>query len=238
MSTIDPIKAQRERANRRPSTRRVLLTLLVMVVGGGLAGAGWGGQAMLDVAGEHGGWITVAIILGMLISILSISAWLSLVFRRGDIGLGYGLGALLIGGGLGVLLVVSIAPENLGGSITGYGLLGAGLVLAVLGWLAHQGRRVEEARQEELMRTGREVQATVSDRGYLDFGDGTQRLITTATFTFTDHLGTQRWVQRVVVMHRSAPLDNGDTTRLWYDPQDPGDEKSIVVEAARGLRRG
>ncbi|MBT2517715.1 hypothetical protein J7E29_09750 [Streptomyces sp. ISL-90] len=45
--------------------------------------------------------------------------------------------------------------------------------------------------------------------------------------------GTRRWVERNMLIRREGDVRVGDTTRLWYDPADPGADGRIVVELAR-----
>ena len=80
------------------------------------------------------------------------------------------------------------------------------------------------------MKSGTLTTATVSDRGWEDVHPSRDSL-GTPTFTFVDSVGVQRWVTRTMVINRHNPLDNGDTTRLWYDPNHPGNTKRIVIEA-------
>ncbi|MEO3973239.1 DUF3592 domain-containing protein [Streptomyces sp. CAU 1734] len=46
---------------------------------------------------------------------------------------------------------------------------------------------------------------------------------------FTDHAGVDRWVTKLADFDRTAPPRAGDPVTVWFDPADPGDERSIPV---------
>lgn len=233
MSTVDPGIAKQLRLNRRPSNLRVAITLLLLLIGGFGLGFGWGGFGwMVDVDTEQVDvLIVVAIPVGMALTVISSIAWSFLVVRRGDLGIMYGNAAVLLGGALGVL---AVSQRVDGGAVLS--LIVAGLlVLAAgalgLGLLAAAARRRTKTRAAEARRSGREAVATVTDRGWTVFHESS-RILTTVTFSFVDLAGTPRWVQRQMVVHAANPVQNGQTTRLWFDPADPGDDRRIAVELA------
>ena len=230
MSTIDPLAARRERDARRPTTGQVLLTLLVIALLGAVTGFG---VTRLDEGDEALSILFFALtFLGFAGVIIGQIVWTSLVMRRGDIGLAYGQAAALAGAGIAVALRAPTLDVWDVFTITGAILLGVALLLALLGWRAARSRARQAVREEELMRTGRLTSGTITDQGYDSF-DEAANILTTVTVTFTDQWGTQRWVQQPALIRRSDPLRTGETTRLWYDPANPGDESSIVVEAVR-----
>jgi hypothetical protein len=233
MSTIDPAIAARARRARRPSGVRVVVLLVLQFAGGALAGFGWGSFGAMSEEMEPPWQMVIAIPVGTLLLILSSIAWAGTVMRRTDIGLAYGTAAALVGGGGGVLVASTAVPRP-GATIVlwvGIALIALGAAFLMLGLAAAASRARIARRQREIVRTGQLATATVSDKGYLVFGEST-RILTTVTFTFRDLSGTQRWVQRAMVIRAEAPLENGDETRLWYDGSNPGDADSIVVEAA------
>ena len=57
--------------------------------------------------------------------------------------------------------------------------------------------------------------------------------LTVVTFTFRDHHGTQRWVQKWMRQSPRYAVQEGQETRLWFDPERPHDTSRIVVDLAR-----
>ena len=153
---------------------------------------------------------------------------LPIFLRRADIGVGYGAAAALVGAGSGVLLAAASGVPL----VIGVALLALGLLLLLLGVRAASGRRAQEARDQQTMRAGTVTTATVTDKGY-DFFRESARILTTVTFRFVDLQGTERWVQRMMIIQQANPVVEGQETQLWYDARNPGDEKGIVVELAR-----
>jgi len=234
MSTIDPGIAKQQRAARRPSNVRVVVTLVFLFLGGVALGVGWGGFGwMVDLETEQVDVLTaVAIPVGMTLTVIALIAWASLITRRGDLGLMYGNAAVLFGAALGVVLVSQRVDDDGVLTLVAVGLVVLAVGALVLGLVAAASRRRAVSRAEDARRSGRQTTATVTDRGWTIFHEST-RIFTTVTFSFVDLAGTQRWVQRQMVVHAEDPVENGQATRLWFDPADPGDDRRIVVELAQ-----
>lgn len=234
MSTVDPSIAKQQRAARRPSNLRVVITLIVLLGGGFLTGYGWGGfGSMIDVDTEQlvAPATLVAIPVGMTTTVIGFIAWSSLVLKRSDIGLMFGNATALLGGGIGVL-VVSDGLEDAGvAPVVGVVLLVLAAAALLLGLVAAASRRRDRLRADDARRSGQETTATVTDRGWTVFHESA-RIFTTVTFSFVDLAGTRRWVQRAMVVRAEQPVENGQTTRLWFDAANPGDDRRIVVELA------
>ena len=233
MSTLDPTRARKFNESRRPSAARVAVVLVMLVLGGFLAGYGWGsiGRLMDENLVAPDASIFIAIPAGMILTIVSSIAWTGIVFKRSDLGLMYGNAAALFGGGAGALLAASGYSDGAVVAGIGLALLALGAVCGVLGAAAAAARRRRSRAEEETMRTGTLATATVSDKGYTRFRES-DRILTTVTFTFTDLQGIQRWVQRMMTINAADPVENGQETRLWYDATEPGNDKGIVVELA------
>jgi hypothetical protein len=233
VSTIDPAIAARERRTKRPGTVRVVVLLLLLLIGGFAAGYGWGGIGGFSEDVEPPDLVVVAIPVGMVLTIVCSILWSATVMRRSDVGLSAGWTAVLLGAGAGVLLASTTASSGAAGVVVviGIGLLVLGLAAFVLGLVAAATRRRAAVTQQEIMSSGMLTTATVSDQGWVIFREST-RILTSVTFTFVDTSGVRRWVQKAMVIRAEDPLTNGQESRLWYDPANPGDEKRIVVEAA------
>lgn len=234
MSTVDPTLARKAREARVPPIGVVVLLLALHVVGGVANGYGWSTFATFtdevniepDTLGMVG--ITVGMPLAIIVSII----WTAVVFKRSDVGLGYGFSAFCFGAGLGILYAASRfsqVAELL--RVVGVAALVVSLAFLVIGMRAASARRRAREVAAEMMRTGTRTTATVSDKGYDHFREA-PRILTIVTFTFTDMQGAQRWVQRPMVVTSSDPVVEGRETDLWYDPTAPGDDKRIVVKLA------
>jgi hypothetical protein len=233
MSTVDPTIAQKLRESRRPTLLRVVVVLALLVVGGLLAGYGWGsiGRVMDEDLVAPDASIFIAIPVGMFVTIVSSIAWTGIVMKRRDLGLMYGNAAALLGGGVGVLVAAGKHRDGSVATAIGLALLGLAVVCVVLGAVAASSRRRRARAEDDTIRTGTVVAATVSDKGYTVFHES-DRILTTVTFTFTDLQGVQRWVQRTMTINAADPIENGQETRLWYDAANPGNDRAIVVELA------
>ncbi|WP_349863785.1 DUF3592 domain-containing protein [Leifsonia sp. WHRI 6310E] len=238
MSTVDPTIARKARLAKRPSTARVVFFALVQLVGGFGLGFGWGAFGMFEAYGEPPWTAIVGIIGGLLLTILGSIGWAGMLLKRSDIGLGYGGAAVLLGAGTGLLVAASPNGFPAVGVAIAVALYALGALFLVIGVVAATKRRRQRARDAQTATSGMLTTATVSDKGY-DFFRESSRIITAVTFTFRDLQGTQRWVQKTMVIEQSDPIVVGQETRLWYDPTNPGDTRSIVVELARdrALRR-
>ncbi len=231
MSTVDPAIARAKRQARRPSLVRVIVLLVLLLAGGVLLGYGWGGLARFDGTGEPPTNAIIGVVCGMPLTILASIVWSWTVMKRPDIGLAYGAAAVLLGAGAGVMATFRGSDDDLASWIA-WALIALGALFLVLGIAAAAGRRRQSTRDLETVQSGTLTSAIVTDKGY-DFFRESSRILTSVTFTFTDLQGTQRWVQKTVLMEQSDPIVDGQETRLWYDATNPGDTLRIVVEAAR-----
>jgi hypothetical protein len=237
VSTVDPGIARAKRAARRPSVLRLVILLILLLAGGALLGAGWGSFGRLNDSGEPPVAAIIGINGGLLITIVAFIGWSFAVSKRSDIGFAYGFAAVLFGGGCGLLVAAQGGTDDVAAWVA-WGLVVFGALFLVLGFSAATARRRQVARDERTTHDGTLATATVTDKGY-DFFRESPRIFTTITVTFTDLQGVQRWVQKPALIEQSDPIVDGQETRLWYDPQNPGDTRRIVVELAqeRPLRR-
>lgn len=231
MSLTDPNVTRRARAEqRRPVVRGVVSFILLASFA--IAGLTWGVLSVEGFAATTASMQVTALVssivawAGFLIfSIATFGTW-----RAGPIVLGSALALL----GAGLLW----APVQAGGALVDFpawlGLLfiGLGVLIWVLTASARAKRRRREEQQARAQTSGTETTATVTQ--VPPGPNPTSRgLWAAVTFTFTDAAGTQRWVERTMLIRREGDVKVGDTTRLWYDAADPGAEQSIVVELAR-----
>ncbi|QKT13630.1 DUF3592 domain-containing protein [Rhodococcus sp. W8901] len=234
MSTIDPIAARRARLNRPPGVGRVSLALMLLFAGGAGMGYGWPrmfGGGMEPESFDPPALAFVGALAGLPLAIAGFILWASIALKARHLGLLYGIAAWWTGAGIGVIT----AGRQIGDSpiVTGigYGCLVIAAICLIGGLNAARGRRARRAGDHQTKRTGTVTTAIVSDKGYSVFRES-DRIFTAVTFSFTDSGNTQRWVQRRMVVHAATPVVDGQQTRLWYDPADPGNDKKIVVELA------
>jgi hypothetical protein len=230
MSMIDPVAA-REARKARPPALALLLFLWVALLAAGLGnGYGWstlfctGSDGDLpDLAGLGAG-------AGVPLSIFAFIAWAPRAPRRPGISPFLGPMAFWLGAGAGTLLAAQ-RLDKLGLAIAGIAFFAVAASAALTGMAAARSRRRARARREETLRSGLRTTATVSDKGYVRFHES-DRIFTKVTFTFVDTQSVQRWVQRPMVILYENPIVDGQTTDLWYDPADPGNDAKIVVKLA------
>ena len=196
-----------------------------MLFGGFACGYGWGGIALHTAdGGQPPTIIAAAVIVGMVSVLAGIAFWW-----------GHGLGVPLAGAtifipaSVGLWLVARPFPEAALQRWTAIALLVLGVLLLIAHLARERVRRRRAAELTDARRRGHKTTATVTDRGYDVLED---RLLTAVTFTFNDLEGRQRWVGRPVLIRARNPVAVGQTTRLWFDPRDPGNQRRIVVELA------
>lgn len=231
MSIVDPEEVRRLRSGRRRPVVRAVVTFLLLTACA-IAGYSWGALSVVGFETPDAGLEVAAIV-------CSVLAWASfLLFSIATLG-SWRAGSLVLGGALAVFGVGLIAPRAQGAvAVLEFpGWLGLSFVaLGVLVWVgtvvARAKGRQRRTREERTVSHGVETRGTVTrvPRGPNPTSRG---LWAPVTFTFTDAAGVQRWVERPLLIHREGDVKVGDTTRLWYDADDPGDEAAIVVQLAR-----
>ena len=241
VSTVDPVKRERDPAVA--ARRRAVLMAVLLVLS---AAAGYGGSIFGDFPGGSysigfnqlgpltkallaaGGLAAAMVVLGFVVRLpkpAGIRGQQSFVLAVAM--LAYSLGILV--GGFLPTSIGRYGHADLSGPRGGVRV--AGVVLAVLAagffaWAARQDRA--RRRRAQLRATGRRTMAVVTevhDTGITNNNAPWVRL----TVRFTDAHGTQRFVRRRSSVNRFAGPSEGDRMALWFDPQDPGNEKKIVL---------
>ncbi|WP_159708535.1 hypothetical protein [Arthrobacter sp. 18067] len=233
MSTVDPIALRKLRANERPGPVSVVLALAFQFIGGFAAGYGWPHLALFDGV-EPPALALIAIISSIPVLVLSSIAWTAVAMKHSKLGLALGGTLAWLGASLGVAAVAVQPGMTPMLTWVGAGCLAISLFLGILGIIGARTRRAIAHREATVMSTGTMTSARVTDKGYLSFSDSA-KILTTVTFTFHDSMGTQRWVQRPLLITAAEPVLDGQETTLWYDPLDPGNDKKIVVKLAKDM---
>jgi len=215
----------------------------MLLVGGALSGFGIG-CTVIDanddappqyVAGDDIGMITVG---GGVLAILGLVTWSILIDRfRLVAGELHAFGLFGVTAGPGLLA----AARHLGvsGWYAGAGVLtfAAGALFLILAGARVTSRRRRWNHELDLIARGVPVSAVVIDSG-LDPDDyeDASNVITTVIVGFTDATGIERRLHRAVTIPRSVDVVEGQRTVVWYDPDDPGNEKAMVVGLQHALR--
>ncbi|AQP48821.1 hypothetical protein BW730_16250 [Tessaracoccus aquimaris] len=156
-------------------------------------------------------------VIGLLALIVGNGFWWSRVIRRREMGLGYAAASTFLPAALGVWLSSTAYPAAPTTPIV-LGLAGFGLLMLLAGFAGASARRRRERVEKVMMETGFETLATVSNRGFDSIEGPTLAMV---TFTYRDHLGTQRWVQKPMRVTPRDAIEEGHATRLWFDPSRP-----------------
>lgn len=231
MSLTNPTELRQARtARRRPVVRGIVSA--VMLGSLAVAGYAWGQQFILGFDKANDPLLATAIVSGVV-------AWFSfLLFSISTLGSWrlapwlLVLGLLLFGTGL-IVPGLSIGdplfdfPDWLGLVPIGLALL---LALSLIRARGLRQRRVQ--RETHTQNTGTQTVATVTN--VPPGPDPSSRgLWGVVTFEFTDSAGTQRWVERSMLIPRAGDVKVGDTTLAWYNAANPGSDADIVIELAR-----
>jgi hypothetical protein len=205
VSIIDPADRRgATKLGRRPSAKKAAAVLVMLFVAGAAIGYA---LSFLAAGGLH--WQRLgAFLVGCPLTLLGLISWISMCVK-------YGRGGLLYG------------PTT---AVLGFGAVLTALAAATS---VRRGRRRREAART--VRSGTPTVGTVTGKGYRDFTPrpfGPSTILTVVTFTFVDANNVQRWVRRQMLISSDAPVVDGQTTTIWYDAADPGNESTIVVDLA------
>ncbi|WP_217185037.1 DUF3592 domain-containing protein [Streptomyces sp. AC495_CC817] len=231
MSTVDPDAARRARASRTPTERDQLLPGVLALLGAAALAVSIAsmGRTPDDWSVEQS---TLSLLLGAAGSLIGALAviggllgWVRTTTKNPRLlGWSVPIGLALVGAGLGLLLM--------GQTVVALSLLGVGVVLGALGVVVRGRRSARLDVEEEIMRTSTPVTGQVTNQGYTHFGDSS-RILTSVTYAFSDAQGTRRFVQRSAMIEADDPILEGESVDVWYDRQDPSNEKRIVVRRRR-----
>jgi hypothetical protein len=241
MSTIDPVARDREPgiAARRRLRWLVLSAVAALVAGYGASIFGDFPGSSYSFGLDQTGPLLKAVLLlaGLIGALLSIGIAVRLPRTPGIRGqqtfvvagalLAFDVG--MLGGTFLPTSIAEFAGTDLSGARGGVRIMCGVLAVAggcLVGWAAMRERRRDH--RAELRKSGRRVSATVTevhDTGVTNNNAPWVRI----TVRFTDSHGTQRFARRHMSVSRFAGPSEGDKVPLWYDPEDPGNEKKIVI---------
>jgi hypothetical protein len=107
-------------------------------------------------------------------------------------------------------------------------LAAAGLLFAWSAVATVRRRRRRQSRARAVVATGQRVAGVVTDVHETGV-EVMDRPRLSVTVTFADHQGVDRWVTRRTTFDRARQPRLGDAAVVWFDPANPGDERSIPV---------
>lgn len=229
MSLTDPSPVDQAEAPP-PGIGSVVTAILLLAVGGFGCGYGWGGIGLLDGVRDPSMEVQASVAVGMIAWVLGNCFWLGRIIKRRDMGLGIGAAAFLMAAAGGLWAIERTAPGNTVLLTLAAGSASLGALCAVGGIFAARARERARRVEDHIVRHGWETTAVISNRGYESLEGMT---LTVVTFTFRDHHGTQRWVQKSMRQSPRYAVQEGQETRLWFDPERPHDASRIVVDLAR-----
>lgn len=231
MSLTNPTELRQARATRRrPVVRGIVSTVMLSSLA--VAGYTWGQQFILGFDKANDPLLATAIVAGIV-------AWISfLLFSVTTLGSWRIAPWLLVAGlllfGAGLLVPGVLEGDSAFDFPEWIGLVPIGLALLLaLSLIRARGAREKRTQREtRAQKTGTQTVATVTN--VPPGPDPSSRgLWGTVTFTFTDNAGTQRWVERPMLIRRAGDVKIGDTSRAWYDSSNPSSDSDIVIERAR-----
>ncbi|WP_182378032.1 DUF3592 domain-containing protein [Nocardioides sp. WS12] len=221
----------------------VVTAQLLLLVGGVAAGYGigctvidgYGDGPASYIAGDEAGLATIG---GGVAAVLGLLTWSLIVDQYPlQFGLWHALGTFGLASALGQLFAVvelDVEGRYVVAAIIS-GVVGAAALL--VGGARVAARRKRFAHEVALIARGVPVDATVVDPGWEpDDFDEASNVITTSTFRYVGADGTSYVVRRRVTIPSRAPIEKGQHTTVWYDPDDPLNDKAIVVGIQHALR--
>ena len=237
MSTVDPDKP---RTHRAPLVRLwAALTVLsgTLVFGPGMVSAALNASPVALNSDEVSGVFAV----GGFVLACNLAPWSIMFYLRGlgrtNMLAGRGrraVGLFGIGFGLGGAAAAAVLiRQQLAGNAPNSTFLLVTIAIAVVGivlglWL-YSTAVSWEAEAERVKQSGVRTEGVVTHVGVTGTKvNGVPRV--RFTVRFTDSQGVQRFVQGArLVSYFSSPSE-GNTTTVWYDPNDPGNKHKIVVD--------
>lgn len=227
----------------RPS-HEVGLTIaqVLLVAGGGLVGYGLGctvidGYDDAPPAYVADGDIGMVALGGLVVAVVGWVMWSFMVDSHPlSVGQLHSWATFLPASAVGVLL----SARELG--VTGWYVVAAfGLAAAGAAAMLLASARVRRCRRRyrhelDLIARGTAVAATVLDSGVdpTDFEEASN-VITTTTFRFVIGDVAYRLHRRMTIPQHGIVVD-GQRTTVWYDPEDPLDDRAMVVAIQHALR--
>lgn len=233
MSLTDPVAVRREKEAREqakgwtPYAVQLFVAMIALFLAGGWA-TGRSISAPIDDPGAQLWWLPLGIGSDV-VGLLMWATWITICLRRGLPGtIGIALSIVALGLGLQISVEQSWPIYVWGG----------GVALMGLGVLARMRRAAVRRQVAATQATGWETTGTLTDLKGPDLQEsqGSQGVLTVATFTFRDLAGVQRWVQRPMLIRRGEDFPIGTTTRIWLPARGIGDAgksdtgAKIVVE--------
>ncbi|MFC7502545.1 hypothetical protein, partial [Nocardioides sp. GCM10030258] len=196
---------------------------------------GYGDGPASYIAGDEAGLATIG---GCVGAVLGLVAWSLIVDQYPlQFGMWHALGTLGLSSALGQLLAAAELDVE-GWYVVAAGLSAAvGVAALLLGGALVVRRRRRFAHEVAMIAGGVPVDAIVVEPGWEpdDFGEASN-VITTTTFRFVGPDGTSYLVRRRVTIPSRAPIEKDQHTTVWYDPENPLDDKAIVVGIQHALR--
>ena len=233
MSTVDPDKPRTQRA---PLVR--LWATLIVVSGALLFGPG---MVVAALAQDPHSSAAGAVTIGGFVVACNLAVWSIMFYLRGlgrtNVLAGRGrraIGLIVMGVGLGAAAAVAaLIRQQLAGNAPSSTFLLNSVVMAVVAlliglWL-YSTAVSWEAAAERVKQSGVRTEGVVTHVKVTGTKvNGVPRV--KFTVRFTDGQGVQRFVQGArLVPYFSSPSE-GQTTAVWYDPNDPGNTHKIVVD--------
>jgi len=150
--------------------------------------------------------------------------------RRGAgvaVGVAHLFGAWISGAGGGIIVTAALSGQ-LGSllSLSGLLILGVGVAIFLSPNVLERYRAAAEIRHDRVRSTGAHVLATVTSATMVSLNDSLRFRV---TLRFTDQEGAQRWFTRTAPP-ATVDISEDDTIPMHYDPQNPGDRRSLVVD--------
>lgn len=215
---------------------------VLLVVGGALAGYGFGCTAIDgyddapptyvadgDIGAMALGGLVVAVVGWVMWSFMADSHPLS-------VGQLHSWATFLPAAALGVLAAARELGVAGGYVVVAAGLAAAGAVAMVVAAVGLRRRRRRYRHELDLITRGAAVTATVLDSGIdLDDFEEASNVITTVTFRFFIGDHAYRVPRRMTVPRHGILLD-GQRTTVWYDPDDPLNDRAMVIAIQHALR--
>lgn len=227
----------------RPSHGLGLTLAQVFLLVGGLLGGYGAGCTLIDgyddappayVAGGDIGAITLG---GLVVAVVGWVMWAFMADSHPlSVGQLHAGATFLPASALGILLAARELGVTGWYAVAAFGLAAAGAVAMLLASAAVRRRRRRYRHELDLMARGVAVPATVFDSGLdpYDFEEASN-VITTVTFRFVVGDHAYRLHRRMTVPQHGIVLD-GQRTTVWYDPDEPTDDKAMVVAIQHALR--
>ncbi|MDO5672036.1 MAG: hypothetical protein Q4G30_04155 [Actinomycetaceae bacterium] len=242
MSLIDPAVQRAEKKKRAASNLSkvapfVWVMYFLVAVGAVMADGYMRHDSHTWPQWGHWPFLIAGTIVVVIVAILVIGSMAALAALPGGIAFGICSGALGMAVGIYVADHVFGNPSGMFGTPSGalMGKLWPPLIVAGIAFVLGLMSNIHQKSLASLAKIGTPHEAIMHAQGYSEATwEEYSATTTTVTLSFQDRIGNTRYVERQMTQYKDNPIPDGTPVTMFWDPNDPSNEKRIVFSRELG----